>query len=248
MDGKPKKALILQGGTMRGAFFVGALKKINELLDLNYFDAIFSSSVGIFEQAFFVANQPEIMENTWREYVHGDQLINFLNPLKGKPILDLDYLIELFKSDRSFFDLTKFTKSYPSVFTLLADYKTHELKVVNLKTGKDIFQIMKAACAIPFLYPMPVLIGGRRYIDSMVAPKNQYRKTLSEALAGYDVKVAITAYGVDDKRLPSGLQLITPSKMPLYHKLDTNRRRILETIKQGELDTEKFILKHNLAS
>src|SRR3989338_236990 len=121
-----KRALILKGGTMRGAFVVGALKTVHRLLGVDYFDAIFATSVGVFEQAFFAANQPDIMENTWREYVHGKQLINFTNPFRGKPILDLDYLVDLFQSDKSRLNINAMRNSRPQLFTFVTDYEKKE--------------------------------------------------------------------------------------------------------------------------
>src|SRR3989344_1338405 len=122
---------------MRGAFLVGALKKIYERLGNEHFDVIIASSVGVFEQAFFAAGQIDIMENTWREYVSGQQLINFLNPFRGRPILDLDYLIDLFQSKRSMLDLDAFGNSKAKLLTAVTDYKTREPRFLYLK--EDVF-------------------------------------------------------------------------------------------------------------
>ncbi|HUX35429.1 MAG TPA: patatin-like phospholipase family protein, partial [Candidatus Paceibacterota bacterium] len=90
-----KKALILRGGTMKGAFAAGAIKFLYEKLGPDYFDVIYSNSAGVFEQAFYAAKEPHIMENIWRNDVCGNKLINFFNIFKNKPILNLDYLISL---------------------------------------------------------------------------------------------------------------------------------------------------------
>ena len=38
-----KRALILKGGTMQGAFIVGAMKTVDRMLGMDYFDAIFAT-------------------------------------------------------------------------------------------------------------------------------------------------------------------------------------------------------------
>ncbi|OGI67590.1 hypothetical protein A2732_00030 [Candidatus Nomurabacteria bacterium RIFCSPHIGHO2_01_FULL_40_10] len=239
-----KRALILKGGTMRGAFLVGALKTAHRVLGVNYFDAIFANSVGVFEQAFFAANQPDIMENTWREYVHGNQLINFLNLLKGKPILDLDYLIDLFQSDKSFLNIEALKSSRPQLLTFITDYENNEPILVDLKTG-PVFDIMRATCALPIIYPKKVIINGRRYTDSWLVENKKMKEILREKLIEYDEVFAISAYRND--HIPKEVKYtLKPSRMPLWGALDTNRERIIKTIEQGERDMERFIIKNNL--
>lgn len=229
---------------MRGAFLVGALKTINNKLGTDYFDTIFSTSVGVFEQAFYAAGQLDIMENTWREYVHGRQLINFFNPLKGKPILDLDYLIDIFQSDKSRLDTAAVKNSKPKLLTFLADYEKKKLVTMDLKEG-PIFDIMKATSAIPFLYPRKILINGRRYTDCWIVPERKFQQFIQENLKEYDEVVAISAYAYD-LGVDGIANIIKPSKMPVRGVFDTNRERIIETIKQGEVDAEKFIIENNL--
>ena len=240
-----KRALVLQGGTMRGAFLVGALKTIHRLLGVNYFDAIFATSVGVFEQAFFASNQIYIMENTWSKYVHGNQLINFLNPLKRKPVLDLDYLVDLFQSDKSMLDIKAMRESHPNLYVFVADYKTKNLSVLDLKKN-DIFQAMKATCALPFLYPKKVILNDKRCGDCWMAPKQKLQELLQSNLTDYDQILAITTN--KDSWLKGISHIIRPTKNILRYPFDTDRYRIIQTIKQGETDTEKFIIDHNLVN
>ena len=229
---------------MRGAFFVGALKTIHKMLGPDYFDIIFSTSVGAFEQALYASGQIYFMENTWREYVHGNQLIKLLNPLKGKPILDLDYLVNLFQSEKSLLDIERMRCSHPDLFAFTTDYKTREPKIMNLKEG-PIFDIMRATCAIPIVYSTKVVINNKRYVDSWLTTHKKFQEILNNSLREYTEVLAITVHK-NDKRLKGIKNIIKPSKMPLWWLLDTNKRRIIKTIKQGEIDTEKFIVENNL--
>jgi predicted patatin/cPLA2 family phospholipase len=235
-----KWALILQGGTMRGAFLVGAMKTIYRLLGINYFDAIFATSVGVFEQAFFATNQINIMENTWREYVHGNQLINFINPLSGKPILNLDYLINLFKSEKSMLDIDVLNESHLKLITFITDHETREPVAMDLKENP--FEIMRATCALPIFYPPKVIINNRRYVDCWLAPKQKFQKVLLENIKEYDNILVVTVYNKQDDFLDNIGKVIRPHKVSLWGVLDTNRKRIIETIAQGEKDAEQFLV------
>lgn len=238
-----KRALILQGGTMRGAFLVGVMVSIYELLGLDYFDAIYSSSVGIFEQVFFAANQPD-MQNTWREHVTGRQLINPLNILKGKQILDLDYLVGIFQSDKSRLNLQALTKFPHKLFTFVSDYETKNPVILDINP-ENVFDLMRAACAMPFMYNKKVIINNRRYLDSSTANIKKFQNLLESEMHQYDEVIVVINYP-DDIRMKKFKNIIRPSKMPLIGSLDTNRSRIIRTIDQGKLDAAEYIKKHHL--
>lgn len=236
-----RRALVLKGGTMQGAFIVGALQTIHENIKPGYFEAIFSTSVGVFEQAFFASGQTFFMENTWREYVHGRQLINFFNLFKGKPILNLDYLEELFKSEKSKLDIEAMRRSPYELKTFVLECETGEVVVKDLKRG-DVFQTMKATCAVPYLYNRKVVIDGRRYLDGWVATNDNFHRVMKKALEDYDEVVAI----VNNTRFDNVLRdipdfIIRPSGMPLKSKIDTNRGRLIATIEQGKKDALSFV-------
>lgn len=238
-----KRALVLRGGTMRGAFLVGSMTKIHELLGPNYFDAIFATSVGVFEQAYFAVGRPDIPESIWRNRVHGNQLINFSNLLFGKPLLDLDYLIKLFQSKEYLLNIDLLSKSQTRLSTFVTNYKTKTPEIMDLRHG-PVFDIMRATSAIPFFYPKHILINGERYVDSWVLKEEDFQKFIDENLKKYDEVLIVSAYSYD-KMLAGLKNVIKPSKTFLWHALDTNRYRLIKTIEQGKLDTEKYILENN---
>ena len=243
-----KRALILKGGTMRGAYTVGALKIFHKILGVDYFDLILATSVGVYEQAFFASGQIYFMENTWKEYVSEHKLLNIFNPLKGKPILDLDYLVGLFQSEESMLDLEKMRNSHPRLLAFVTDYENRKPTTMDLKNG-PIFDIMRASCALPYIYPKKVLINGKRYVDSWMAKKEDFTIAIEEALDGYDEVFAISCFSKDTALTSVKTKKITvlyPSKMPVG-TFDTNRRRLIETLAQGEKDAEKFIIENKLS-
>ena len=230
---------------MRGAFLVGALKKFYQELGPNYFDAIFATSVGVFEQAFFASGQIFTMENTWREYVNGRKLINPLNPIKGRAILDLDYLTDLFQSEKSMLDVKAMKDSHPKLITFITKYDTREPIAVDLKT-ENVFEVMKATCALPLIYPRKVMIEGSRYVDSWMASQEKFKEVLREKLKDYDEIVAVVTYTHYDKVLGDIKKILRPKKMPLWGAFDTNKKRLIQTIEQGEKDATEFLVAHQI--
>jgi predicted acylesterase/phospholipase RssA len=87
---KGKAALLVEGGALRGPYAVGVLRTLHEFGGPNQFDAIVAVSSGVFASTYFAAGQVEEMESTWRNLVHGSQLISFRRRLKGEPILGVN--------------------------------------------------------------------------------------------------------------------------------------------------------------
>ncbi len=159
-----KKALVLGSGALNGAYSAGFVSELCRMLGPNYFDSVYCYSVGTTIGSFYVANQPEIIENTWKNYIDGTKLIKPYNFFIKKPILDLDYLISLFKSDISKLDVDAITHSKTDLNYVLVDYNSGE--VLFLRPAKDnIFDLIKAACSLPIVYG-PTRVGDRLFFDA----------------------------------------------------------------------------------
>ncbi len=234
-----KRALVILGGTMKGAFIVGVMSSVYKLLGPNYFDTIYARSVGVFEQVFFTANQPDIMENTWREYVHGTQLINLSNLFSSKSILDLDYLVELFKSEKSRLNVEAFKQSSTKLKVFVTDYQTKEPVLLDPKI-ENVFDVMRATSALPFVYKKKVFINGKRYLDGSVSDAAKFKVLLEQELSQFDEVVGLVN-SRNFNKINSIKNIIRPSKMPLWWSLDTDRDRLIATIEQGKVDGARFI-------
>lgn len=163
MTQKPKTALVVEGGGLRGAFVVGALRVLLERLGPDYFDAIHAVSSGVFAATYYISNQGTEMETTWRDRVCGSQLVNYAGIISGKPILRLDYLIDLFRGPVRL-DVDAVMRARPSLEFVLTDFQTGDPAYFDAKR-KDLFDLMRASSALPRVYPLPVMIDGKPYYD-----------------------------------------------------------------------------------
>ncbi|MBI4085189.1 MAG: patatin-like phospholipase family protein [Candidatus Liptonbacteria bacterium] len=228
-----KRALILRGGTIEGAFAAGAIKFLHKKFGPDYFDVIYSTSVGVFEQAFYAAREPHVMENIWRNDIYGNKLINFFNLFKGRPILNLDYLIRLFQSEDSRLNLKTLYASKAQLLCVVTNYNTREPAIINLKS-EEIFKIMRATCALPFLYTNKIYIDGVRYIDGGLSIGKAFDSIIKKLDAeGFSEIIVVVSKKNLIKASSSIVKILEPSKMPLFYQFDTNRKRIIRTIEQG---------------
>lgn len=163
VDRTRKTALVVEGGGVRAAYAVGVLRKLFEYGGPAQFDAIFAVSGSVFAATYFAAGQVQEMEYTWRNLVHGSLLVDYWNLLRGLPVLRLDYLIDLFKGPVRL-DLEKVQSCHPSLTYILSEYRTEKPAYVNAKAG-NIWDKMRASCALPIVYPRPIYIDGTRYFD-----------------------------------------------------------------------------------
>ena len=158
-----KTALVVEGGGLRGAFPAGVLQVLLARFGPDAFDGIFTVSSGVFASTFFIAGQGAEMEAIWRDRVCGHQLVDHRNWLTGKPVLRLDYLIDLFKGPAKL-DLGRVMNSRPYLEYVLTDYGTHQPVHLDAKCD-DIFDLIRASSALPHIYPLPVSIRGRHFYD-----------------------------------------------------------------------------------
>ncbi len=181
-----KRALVVGPGGLYGAYDAGVLATLCRQLGSNYFDRIYACSVGVFAGAFFMANQPGVIENTWRNLVDGKKLVNFTNPLFGKEIVNRDYLIEIFSDQRSMLDLkVAFGNNckLTCVLTRLLDGES-AYKVMNEKNWKI---LMKASTALP-LFTRPVLVEEDFFIDGGLSDPLPVLKALED---GFDEVIVV---------------------------------------------------------
>ncbi len=172
------RALVIGVGGLRGAYDAGVAATLCRNLGSQYFDAIYMSSVGVFAGTFYAANQPDVMENTWRNYVHGRQLINFLNPFRQRNILDTEYLIDIFRGSTSYLDVDRALASQVALSYSAEHYPTGNL--VYLQPDRErIFDMMRAATALPFLHA-PVKMGSETYIDAGFVDPLPFQKALAD--------------------------------------------------------------------
>ena len=149
---------------MRNAYAVGVLKALYDHAGgADGWDALYAVSAGVYAATFFLAGQVREMVHTWESYVHGSQVIRYTNVLRRRPVADLDHLIQLFQGPKSFLDLRRVFGASAALTYVLTDARTGRPVYVDAKCP-EIFDLMRAASALPPLYP-PVRIRGNLYLD-----------------------------------------------------------------------------------
>ena len=130
------------------------------------------------------------MVKGWTDYVTGKQLIYYRNIFRRQAYINIDYLIDLYKSDKCYLDLKKLKKTKPELYCTVTDYETKEPVILDLKKN-DVFQVMRATCAVPLLYHKKILIDGKRYYNGSLSINKVFNKIIDSLLANDYDKIII---------------------------------------------------------
>lgn len=173
-----KRSLIIGPGGLRGAYDAGVAAELCRQLGPEYFNDLYGCSGGAYAITFFVANQHDVIENVWRNYVDGRKFVHLLKPLNGRHILDLEYLGNLFRDGEMSLNVESVFQSSARLTYVLTDQRTGGPVYVR-PTQANVFDLMQASSAMPFVHPSMV-IAGSTYIDGVLSDPLPFTKALAD--------------------------------------------------------------------
>lgn len=234
--------LVLEGGGLRGAFVAGVMGELTRL-GVPRFDDVVAVSSSAPTAAYYATDQVASALEIWREYTHSSQLVAPRNLLRGRPLLDLDRLVNVFR------------RVVPLSAAALATSPTRLwIGVTDCATGaarypraapESVFDLLRASMALPIAYGRVVRLADGHAIDGGVAAPIALPHALS--LAPSRLVVVLTR-PAGQRRRPSWLrdQLIAwsyPRHPGARHAMRTHAarttliaRRLDDLAARGELD------------
>jgi len=161
-----KVALVIQGGTLRSVASCGAAAALDRLGLTNAFDMVYGASSGAVNGAYFLAGQAALGLTVYLEDVNNRR---FLNLLRYRKMLDLEYFFDEIVRGRKKHDIAAFQRQPTELrvlTTCLEDMKT--VWFSSKDHGVDLYDVLKASCALPLIYGRGVRIGNKHYVDGVV--------------------------------------------------------------------------------
>jgi predicted patatin/cPLA2 family phospholipase len=164
-----KSAVVLQGGAMRGVISAGAMIPMEALGFTEGFDAVYGSSAGAINGAYFLANQAAFGASIYYRDVANRRFINFLRPRK---VLDMDFVFDDVVGGACRVDLERIRRNPTPLLTVVTEVRSGAASVVSSHDPSiDVLAALKASSAVPVLYDRPVTLDGHRYVDgSLLEP------------------------------------------------------------------------------
>ncbi len=158
-----KLALVVEGGAMRGVFSCGAGIALEALGLTRAFDEVYACSSGAINAAYFLAGQAAYSVSVYYDEVNNRQ---FINPLRIKNILNMDFLFEEVIKRRRPLDVERVLAS-PSRFRIsITDANTGTGFLADSRDSRyALLDVLRASATHPLLSERSIRLGDRDCFD-----------------------------------------------------------------------------------
>jgi predicted patatin/cPLA2 family phospholipase len=143
----PKRALVVEGGAMRGVFAAGVLSRWSEL-GAHPFDLCIGVSSGAFALCAYLAGVPDAGLQVFK-WALCPEFISFRRFLRGGHLLDIDWLAQRVRDELNLSEeVARFKAPLYVCVTEVAKGAPHHL----LANATNIDALLRATTALPLLY------------------------------------------------------------------------------------------------
>ena len=168
---KKNRALVIQGGGMRGIYSAGAMTALAELGLADSFSHIYASSSGAINGAYLIAGQTHLITSGYSQYLNRES--PFIRYCRLTKIVDIDYLVEkVLMHSRFPLDVKTVIESSTTLHVLLTEFKTAKSVEIDSKaikakdhSGHLLYEVLRATSALPLFYGRVIKINGVGYVD-----------------------------------------------------------------------------------
>jgi predicted patatin/cPLA2 family phospholipase len=163
-------ALCVEGGSMRGVVSAGMATALDKLGLVQAFDAVYGSSAGAMNAAYFLAGQVEYGTTIYFEDINNDSFISALRPFGGRPIVDLGYLIDDVVTRRKPLNIERVLASRTRLAVLATDAATSERVIFrHFEDRTALLRALRAGATMPIVAGGPFEYRTRRYFDASLS-------------------------------------------------------------------------------
>lgn len=163
-------ALAVEGGAMRGVISAGMVWALEDLGLVSAFDAVYGSSAGAINAAYFLAGQAGVGTTIYYEDINNRAFIDLARPLRGRPIVNLPYLLDDVARHRKRLDVTRVIESSAPLTVLATDVDSQSSSVLDgFADGASLIAALRASATMPIVAGGPFLHQGRRYLDASLS-------------------------------------------------------------------------------
>jgi len=221
-DGR-RLVIAIEGGSSRGTYSSGMALALDELGVLPAFDAVYGSSAGALNGAWLLCGRSATGVRTWWNPAVMRRIINPLHALRGRSVVDLDYLVHQVYSVLEPMDFPAILANPVTFHPLATDADSGESTDLHpfLADVDAVKVALAASSCMPVLAGPPIPMAGRRFVDAGVAEPLPFRTALAQGAT--DVLVLRTRRS-DEPPLPT----------PLMH--DVVVPRFLRRLAPGTID------------
>lgn len=170
--------LVVQGGGMRGVYSMGALAALEEMGFGQAFDHVAGSSAGALNGAYFITGQASYGVET---YIHHLTKKDFVNPLRLKRMVDIDYLVDHIGKQARPLQIDKLLTARTLLHVSLTGYADGLTRYVTTREPDiDLWEAFRASAAMPILYNKSVKVGDALYVDGSLRARVPIKRVVEQ--------------------------------------------------------------------
>ena len=163
----PVTGLVIQGGGMRGTYSMAALAALYKAGYGSCFDHVIGASAGAINGAYFLSGQPDMGLSVYVDDISNKKFIDFM---RLKKIVDIDYLIDGVLTKHKLLDVNAVRKSRSLLHIIMTEFLTGKTSVVtNRMKDVNFMEALRASSAMQIFYNRVIDINGTGCIDGAVS-------------------------------------------------------------------------------
>ena len=157
---------------MRGVVSAGMVSALEHLGMTHAFDAVYGSSAGAINGAYFLAGQANLGTTIYSEDINNHHFIDMRRPLLGRPIVSLEFLLDHVARRLKPLD-TKRVLASASPLTIMATDVTAAARASlrDFTDGEALLTALRAGATMPVIAGAPVTYAGRTYLDASLTER-----------------------------------------------------------------------------
>lgn len=175
-------ALAIEGGGSRATYSSGMVLGLERLGLARCFDAVYGASAGALAGSWLVGGQTEKCCAGWWEPGLMERVTRPRRGLRGRPVVDVEYLIETVGEEIVPVDWQAIVDGEVPLHPVATDVDTGESFDLHgtIKDPVSLKLALRASANVPLLAGMPIEIHGRRFVDAAVAEPLPFHTALEQ--------------------------------------------------------------------
>ena len=239
-----KIALVLEGGSMLGAYTSGVLDTFMKY-NIN-FNSVYAISAGAKNSQYFISKQPGLAIKVDLKFMHKSKAISLQNLLFKGAFINRKYYDEYIMKEFAPLDMKTFNENKCLYYVGATNCLTGEIEYFE-KSTSDIRDSVAASCSMPAIQKM-CYINNTPYLDGCIAEGIPYKTALKDN--DFAIIVLNRPIGFRAKPLSKSLIAIHKNKYKHYPQmleqlLSSNDRynQMLDEIEKLEKEGKVLVIR-----
>src|SRR5882757_2806088 len=181
-DDDARLALLVEGGSPRGAYSSGMTVAIEQLGLLRMFDAVYGSSAGALNAAWLLCGRAESTKHAWWDPIIMRTTINPRRALRRQPVVDTRFLVHTVYTEIMPMGFQEILDSTIEFHPIATDARTGQATDLHehIHDRSSLQAALRASTAMPLLTGEPIEIDGRSFVDAGLSEAVPVRTALAQ--------------------------------------------------------------------